>query len=163
VDPRGVPQTISTDVLDLKNPDVATPPGGQLSPADLPYAVDLTAGGEIGAFNLDQPNQLCTGFISAAPSFKFVWKGEPEPLVMFFESNVDTTLQVLGPDGTFVCDDDFNGSENINPGLTLTPENGTYSVWVGSFSPDVQAEGKLTVTNDANAAPVQLTSKDIQN
>jgi len=163
VDPRGVPQTISTDVLDLENPDVAAPQGGQLSSADMPFTIDLTAGGEIGAFNLDQPNQLCTGFISAAPSFKFEWKGEPEPLVMFFESNVDTTLQVLGPDGTFLCDDDFNGSENINPGLALTPENGAYSVWVGSFSPDVQAEGKLTVTNDANATPVPLTSKDIQN
>ena len=162
VDPRGIPQVISADVLDLVKPDVAEPEGGQLSSADLPYTAELTAGGEIGAFNLDQPNPLCTGFISAAPTFRFEWAGESEPVVMFFESDVDTTLQVLTPDGSYQCDDDLHGSENINPWLQLTPEPGTYYVWVGSFSPDVQASGKLTITNDANAQPVPLTSKDLK-
>ncbi len=81
---------------------------------------------------------------------------------MFFESNVDTTLVVRAPDGSFLCDDDMSGSENINPSLRLTPADGKYRVWVGSFSPDVQAEGKLTITSDATAAPATLTSQDIQ-
>ena len=162
VDPRGIPQTLSIEVLDLVKPDVAEPEGGQLSPATLPYTSEFTAGGEIGAFNLDQPNELCTGFISAAPTFKFEWTGDVEQLVMFFESNVDTTLMVLAPDGTFHCDDDLHGSENINPWLKLDPEQGIYYVWVGSFSPDIQASGKLTITSDANAQPVPLTSKDIE-
>lgn len=163
VDPRALPQTISLEALKLDSPESATPPGGSLSSSDLPYTQELTAGGEIGAFNLDQPNPLCTGFISAAPSFRFDWTGDASQLVMFFESNVDTTLQVLAPDGIYYCDDDFQGSENINPSMSLNAEQGSYYVWVGSFSPEVQADGKLTITNDANAAPAVLTSKDLNN
>ena len=162
VDPRGIPEVLPLDLLKLDDPSAAKPKGGKLSESDLPYTAEYTAGGEIGAFNLDQLNELCTGFISAVPTLSFEWTGNSNPLMMFFESNVDTTLQVLAPDGTFICDDDFKGSENINPGLTLTPEKGKYHVWVGSFSPDVQATGKLTITNDSAAAPAVLTSKDIK-
>jgi len=162
VDPRGIPQVISLDVLDIENPNVAQPTDGTLSPVDLPYTQELTAGGEIGAFDLDQANPFCTGFISAAPSFSFEWTGDADQLVMFFESDVDTTLQVLTPDGTYQCDDDYQGSENINPWLQIEPANGMYYVWVGSFSPDVQASGVLTITSDPNAAPTPLTSKDIE-
>jgi hypothetical protein len=81
---------------------------------------------------------------------------------MFFESKSDTTLQVLAPDGAFYCDDDLHGSENINPWLKLTPSDGMYYIWVGSFSPDVQPDGVLTITNDVNATPAPLTSKDLQ-
>jgi heat shock protein HslJ len=162
IDPRGVPQVLSLDLLQPDSAEAAKPEGGTLSGTSLPYTMELTAGGEIGAFNLDQPNDLCTGFISAFPTFSFDWTGNSDSLKMFFESNVDTTLVVRSPDGSFLCDDDVSGSENINPGLTLTPAKGTYHVWVGSFSPDVQAQGKLTITADATAAPVTLTAQDIQ-
>lgn len=162
VDPRGIPQLLSLDLLDLVSSNVAEPEGGQISSATLPFTGEYTGGGEIGAFNLDQPNDLCTGFISAAPTFRFEWTGDADQLVMYFESNVDTTLVVRAPDGTFYCDDDFHGSENINPWLNFAVDKGLYHVWVGSFSPDVQASGKLTITNDANAQPVPLTSKDLQ-
>jgi hypothetical protein len=162
IDPRGIPQTLSLDLLDLELPDVAQPDSGTLSEGDLPYTSTLTVGGQIGAFNLDQPNSLCTGFISAAPSFRFEWTGGSDLLIAFFESNVDTTLMLRTPDGNFICDDDFAGSENINPSVTITPAAGIYNVWVGSFSPDVQAEGVLTLTNDTGAAPAPLTSEDIQ-
>jgi len=161
VDPRGVPEKVSMDLLEADSPDAATPSGGKLSSSDLPFTQTFTAGGEIGAFNLDQPNTSCTGFISAVPTFRFEWDDDASQLVMFFESNVDTTLVVRAPDGAFQCNDDFKGSENINPWLSFTPGVGTYYVWVGSFSPDVQAEGTLTITNDANAAPAVLTSEDL--
>ena len=162
VDPQGIPQTLSLEVLEPDSPEAAKPQGGVLSEASLPYETDFTTGGEIGAFNLDQPNPLCTGFISAAPTLSFEWTGNAEPFVMFFESNVDTTLLVRAPDGTFICDDDLAGSENINPSVTLLPERGNYHVWVGSFSPDTKADGKLTITGDSTATPVPLTSSDIQ-
>lgn len=162
IDPRGVPEVLSLDLLKPDSPDSAKPEGGKLSAAGLPYTADFTAGGEIGAFNLDQPNPLCTGFISATPTLSFEWTGNEEPLVILFESNVDTTLVVRAPDGIFVCDDDFAGSENINPGLTLTPQKGIYHVWVGSFSPDTKADGKLTLTGNSTATPATLTSRDIQ-
>jgi heat shock protein HslJ len=162
IDPRGVPQVLSLDLLKLDSADNVKPQGGTLAEANLPYKDDFTAGGEIGAFNLDQPNQLCTGFVSAVPTFSFEWTGGSNPLMMFFESVSDTTLVVRAPDGTFICDDDFQGSQNINPGLVFTPANGQYHVWVGSFSPDAQASGALTITDDTSAAPVQLTSSDLK-
>ena len=81
--------------------------------------------------------------------------------MLFFESNVDTTLKVLAPDGTFHCDDDYHGSENLNPWLSLTPITGTYNVWVGSFATDVLASGTLTITSDPEAVPTPLTSQDL--
>jgi heat shock protein HslJ len=161
IDPRGVPQIIPLDALKLDSPDVTQPSNGKLSSADLPYTQELTAGGQIGAFDLDQANPLCTGFISAAPTFSFEWTGDAAKVAMFFESNLDTTLVVQAPDGSFHCDDDTHGSENLNPWLQLTVDKGVYRVWVGSFSPDVQASGVLTITNDPNATPTPLTSKDL--
>ena len=162
VDPRGIPQRLSLDVLQPDSKNAFEPKRGALSNDDLPFTREFTAGGEVGAFNLEQENSLCTGFISAIPTFRFKWTGSAEQLVMFFESNVDTTLVVRAPDGKFYCDDDINGSENINPLVTLTGQKGKYYVWVGSFSPDVQATGNLTITNDANATPAVLTSKDLK-
>ena len=162
IDPRGVPQVLPLDLLKLDSLAAAKQEGGELSDSSLPYTADFTAGGEIGAFNLDQPNELCTGFISAVPTSSFEWTGNSDPLVMFFESNVDTTLVVRAPDGSFICDDDSEGSANINPSLTLTPQTGKYHIWVGSFSPDIQADGTLTISNDSAAVPAPLTSKDIQ-
>jgi heat shock protein HslJ len=162
IDPRAVSETLSLEVLEIESEDAAQPPDGSLSPEDLPYQQELTGGGEIGAFNLDHDNHLCTGFISAAPTFRFEWSGDVDPLVMFFESDVDTTLKVLAPDGTFHCDDDYHGSENLNPWLSLTPMDGIYNVWVGSFAPDVLATGTLTITDDADGVPIALTSADLK-
>lgn len=162
IDPRANSETISLDVLEIDSPDAVEPAGGSLTPEDLPYQQELTGGGEIGAFNLDHENQLCTGFISAAPTFRFEWSGDLDQFQLFFESNVDTTLKVLDPEGSFHCDDDYHGSENLNPWLALPPITGTYNVWVGSFAPDVQASGTLTITSDPDATPTPLTSQDLQ-
>jgi heat shock protein HslJ len=163
VDPRALSETLSLDVLETESAEAVEPAGGNMTPANLPYLQELTAGGEIGMFNIELENQLCTGFVSAAPTFRFDWSGEMEQMTLFFESNVDTTLNVLAPDGTFHCDDDHHGSENLNPWVSLTPSEGTYNVWVASFSPDVQASGMLTITNDASATPTPLTAQDLEN
>jgi heat shock protein HslJ len=162
VDPRANNEALSLDVLEIDSDAAVIPPNGSLNPSALVYKQELTGGGEIGAFNIEHENQLCTGFISAAPTFRFDWSGDLEQLVLFFESNVDTTLQILAPDGTYHCDDDFQGSENLNPWVSLAPIVGTYNVWIGSFSPDVLADGVLTISGEAGAVPTSLTSKDIQ-
>lgn len=162
IDPRGIMQKLPLDVLDINILDVAQPPDGKLSPDAVPYQQELSGGGQIGAFNLDQVNSACTGFISAIPTFRFEWSGELEQLAMFFESDVDTTLVVRAPDGAFYCDDDAGGADNLNPWLSLTPVEGMYRVWLGSFSPDVTASGKLTITGDAAAQPAPLTSTDLK-
>jgi hypothetical protein len=163
VDPRAaVSDVLPLDVLDLESGTTQTPAAGTLAGDELPFTQQLSAGGELGMFQLDQPNAMCTGFVSAAPTFRFDWSGDAAQLVLFFESEADSTLNILAPDGNFYCDDDVHGSENLNPLVSLTPAKGTYYVWVGSFSPDVLVDGTLTVTSDANAAPAALTSDDLK-
>jgi heat shock protein HslJ len=163
LDPRALGETLSLDMLEIESTETIEPASGNMTPGDLAYQQELTAGGEIGMFNIELENQLCTGFVSAAPTFRFDWSGAVEQLILFFESDMDTTLNVLAPDGTFHCDDDYHGSENLNPWVSLIPSEGTYNVWVGSFSPDIQASGMLTITSDTNATPTPLTSQDLEN
>jgi hypothetical protein len=162
IDPRGIMEKLPLDVLDLNLLDVAQPPDGKLGLENLPYQEALSGGGLIGAFNLDQSNPNCTGFIKAAPTFRFEWSGELEQMVLFFESDADTTLVVRAPDGAFFCDDDASGTDNLNPVLSLKPVDGLYRLWVGSSSPDAEVSGKLTVTADAAAQPVPLTSDQVK-
>lgn len=163
VDPRAAAtEVLSMDVLDLESGSSVEPANGSLEMDGEAFTQELTAGGELGMFNLDQPNQLCTGFVSAAPSFRFDWSGDYEQLVLYFESDADATLNILAPDGNFYCDDDYRGENNLNPLVSLVPSLGTYYVWVGSFSPDVLVDGTLTITNEENAAPAVLTSADLE-
>jgi heat shock protein HslJ len=163
VDPRtAASETISLDELDLESGSAVQPINGGLDVTGLPYQQKLTAGGELGIFNLDQSNELCTGFINAAPTFRFDWSGDLEQLVFYYESNADTTINILAPDGNFYCDDDYQGADNLNPLVSLAPTAGTYYVWVGSFAPDVMVDGTLSITSDANASPAVLTSKDLK-
>ena len=162
LDPRSTSETLPLDTLEIESTEAAQPLDGKLNLTDLPYQQELTGGGEIGSFSLDHDNHLCTGFVSAAPTFRFEWASDVDPLVVFFEGDIDASLMLVAPDGTFHCDDDYHGTDNLNPWLSLTPMNGTYNLWVGSFVPEVTATGMLTITNDADAVPTALTAADLE-
>ncbi|MCB0146205.1 MAG: hypothetical protein KDE01_00930, partial [Caldilineaceae bacterium] len=119
----------------------------------------LTAGGALGAFDVDLGNEACTGFVTPAPTFTFDWEGEAEKLVLFFEAAGDTTLIVRNPNGTYQCNDDLDGAANLNPYLDLTPIPGSYQVWLGAYAPDVTVDGTLTITGDTTVRPAPLTSE----
>ena len=99
-----------------------------------------------------------TGFIDAIPTFKFDWQGQAERLHIFFEGDNDSTLVVRTPDGSYACNDDYQGSRNMNPRVEIVPKPGEYIVYVGSFSPSEVVSGTLTITEDVNAEPAVLTS-----
>jgi len=162
LDPRSVSETLPLDTLEIESTEAVQPPNGNLNLTDLPYQQELTGGGEIGSFSLDHDNHLCTGFVSAAPTFRFEWSSDADPLVVFFEGDIDASLMLVAPDGTFHCDDDYHGTDNLNPWLSLTPMDGTYNLWVGSFVPEVMATGMLTITNEADAVPSALTAADLE-
>lgn len=128
-----------------------------ITPDSTPITQALTAGGALGAFDVQLGNEACTGFVTARPTFTFDWEGEAEHLALFFEAGADTTLIVRDPDGAYQCADDLDGADNLNPYLELDPLPGTYRVWVGSYAPDVAVDGTLTVTDDAFARPTALT------
>jgi hypothetical protein len=127
----------------------------------LPFSTTLTGGGSLGAFNVELNNSLCTGFISGTPTFAFDWSGQADQVTISFEGAADTTLIVREPDGNYQCNDDFHGSTNLNPALTLTPIDGHYLVWVGSYAPDVTVDGVLTISEGATE-PTPLTSDAVQ-
>ncbi len=93
-----------------------------------PRFADVTAGGRINAQRL---GNNCTGTIADAPDFRVNYTAGSFPLYIFAQSRADTTLVVNLPDGTWICNDDFDG---LNPGIVLNrPASGQYDVWVGVF------------------------------
>ena len=94
--------------------------------------MEIVAGGNDEATTLADG---CGGFVSAArPDYDLVYRDAGRyTLSMFAEGDVDSTLAIRAPDGSWHCNDDFAGGGH-NPGVTFAnPVDGTYSVWVGVF------------------------------
>ncbi len=156
VDPDAVGETLAPDVL-----GTTAAAGAAITAADTPFVQDLVGGGETGAFNIELGNPLCTGFIATDPTFSFDWSGEADALRIFFETDGDSTLMVKTPLDTFACNDDADGADNLNPLLDLAPVDGTYAVWVGSFSPTEMVTGTLTIAGSTDIQPNALSSDDV--
>lgn len=122
---------------------------------------DIVVDGSLPAFNIDLGNQLCTGFVDAVPSFVFTWSGAIETLRLYFEGDHDGTLAVFSPDGAVTCNDDFAGENNLNPLVEVTPVEGRYVVYVGSFAPATPISGTLTITESADSQPAALTAANL--
>jgi hypothetical protein len=113
-----------------------------------PYLIDVDAGGDtdVGALGLGGD---CTGFISAEqPDFRVNYDASEynaSSLSFMVESASDTTLVISGPDSSWYCSDDFNGS--INPMVMFTyPESGQYDIWIGHFGDSSTHPAELYVT-----------------
>lgn len=121
---------------------------------------EITVNGDIPLFDVNLGGgMVCGGFISDAPSYTFNWAGEAEGLRLFFESEQDSTLLVLGPDDATFCNDDFSGADNLNPLVDIpNPAAGSYQVFVGDFDPDADLTGTLTVTQETTLEPEALTA-----
>ena len=102
-------------------------------------SVDLRAGG--GDRNA-VPGSGCSGYINEGqPSAKVTVSGDG-PLAIYAVSGSDTTLLVSDPAGRWHCSDDASGS---NPAVTFArAAPGTYTVWVGTFSPNAAAPATLS-------------------
>ena len=56
------------------------------------------------------------------------------PLIFSVSSDVDTTLVVNAPNGSWHCDDD-SGVNGSNPQVRFdSPQSGQYDIWVGTYS-----------------------------
>lgn len=104
---------------------------GPLQASATPAAVGIRAG---GTDRNAVPGSGCSGFINnAQPTSTVEFDGEG-PLAIYVTSDIDTTLLVSDPSGRWHCSDDASGS---NPAVTFARgAAGSYTVWVGTFSPD---------------------------
>lgn len=76
----------------------------------------------------------CNAYIHAgAPDLNVYYQAGSFPLTINARSNVDVTLLVNAPNGSWYCDDD--SGEGRNAQLTFTaPMTGQYNVWVGTYN-----------------------------
>lgn len=104
-----------------------------------PGAVSVRAG---GSDRNAVPGSGCSGFIeNGRPSATVEVSGDG-PLSIFAVSGTDTTMLVSDPAGRWHCSDDASGS---NPAVTFArAAPGTYTVWVGTFSPTATADARLS-------------------
>lgn len=103
------------------------------------------------------PKPLCSG-LSDATAALVLSVPEGLPLLrVFAESELDSTLFLLTPDGDFYCTDESPDGLNRNPLIDFeNPPAGNYAVFVGRLTPDQTGEAAVTVTTDATLLPVQL-------
>lgn len=96
-----------------------------------PHKIILEAGGDSPAMTVLGAD--CFGSVfSTQPDIILSYVAGPSfDLTLFAESDQDTTLVVLTPQG-WICDDDSYG--NYNPAVLIeSPESGDYLIWVGTF------------------------------
>jgi len=127
----------------------------KLSAGFARVASTAAGGGETAAIIMDEKGLACAGFVSLIPSHSFTWEGKGKGLSVLFESEVDSTLYVITPEGDVLC---AAGSEtNLNPVLDIaSPIAGEYDIYIGAPLPDELVIGLLTLTADLNAEPVVL-------
>lgn len=113
---------------------------------DDPYRLELKAGGNVAA---STRSSGCTGYIDETPDLiLYFTTGTPAvPLYVFAYSDADTTLVVRTPSGTYRCNDDDDLYDTLDPWVTiLTPESGTYSMWLGNHTRGEFPAAKLYIS-----------------
>jgi hypothetical protein len=119
----------------------------------------LQAGGQINAFDT---NSSCAGFVADVPDYQLTVAPGTGAIDLAITSDVDTTLVVVTPNGSVLCNDD---AVDLNPGLQISsPTAGSYAVWVGTYSPienDFFPDAQLTIsTSGASTQPTTPTHLD---
>jgi hypothetical protein len=104
-----------------------------------PATLSGLAGGSARARELGAD---CDGFVAPAPDHVIELQA-PETLTLRVQSADDTTLVVLGPNGTVWCRDDVEG---LNPALRESLGPGRYSVYVGVWEQGQASAYELTVS-----------------
>jgi len=110
-------------------------------PGGNPLEVVLVLG---GGGNASEVDGSCSGEIDPSRPDAVVSLDRPEPemWISAASGSADTTLLVMGPDGSISCNDDHDVT---NAALQFAPaEIGDYAIWVGSYG-QAGAEATLTV------------------
>lgn len=75
----------------------------------------------------------CRGYVNAAaPDVDLNYSAGGYPLNIYARSSSDVTLIINQPDGSWICNDDANGT---NPHVRIEkPMSGNYNIWIGTYS-----------------------------
>ena len=124
-----------------------------------PWIVTVLGGGPLRASDLDLGDG-CLGNIAPMPDVTLEWTEDATtPVRVFFVSADDTTLVIRDPEGNYLCNDDsgLRGATALDPAIQLSPVEGTYSIWVGTYRQDDQlSSGYLMITEFAETYPGRI-------
>jgi hypothetical protein len=112
-----------------------------------PFQINVFAGGPVDADanGAADDDTYCAGMVTSAPTAQLTWTGQGGLLSLFVESDVDTTLVVNMPDGSWMCDDD--GGIGVDAALEFeSAPNGVYDIYVGRFSGTETAPAVLNIS-----------------
>jgi hypothetical protein len=110
-----------------------------------PYVVNVTAGGNIPAERIGGPS--CVGSIADPPDVRLNYRAGGFPLFLSATSNSDVTLVINLPNGRWICNDDFKGTD---PGVVLSnPQSGQYDIWVGHYNRGAGVPTQLRISEIA--------------
>jgi len=111
-----------------------------------PATVTISAGGVVPVIGLGPD---CVGHVAQKPDYSINWSGNTENLHIMFKPDSpenDATLIIYDPNGNWICNDDRNYS-SIDPEVILmSPAEGTYFIWVGSYYEDIFIPGTLSIS-----------------
>ncbi|MCB9659855.1 MAG: hypothetical protein H6726_19555 [Sandaracinaceae bacterium] len=96
----------------------------------------------------------CRGFVSTSPDHQ-IQNAAALPYVRFIVNGgqADTTLAVQLPDGTYRCNDDFEG---VNPMVEGPLPAGLIKVWVGAYTSNATGNYRLGISTNAGTTAASL-------
>lgn len=108
------------------------------------------------------PFPVCSGVTDPDSAFVFNVAEGVESLNLYAESNVDSTLLIIQPDGLSICTDESPDGINRNPQILLHDLlPGNYAVLVGGVQVEEPTEAVVTITTNLDDAPVMLSAEDL--
>jgi hypothetical protein len=122
------------------------------SPSTIDVVSGAAEGSQVDVSLLNPDGEFnCRGYATISPDFSINWTGGGDLLRIFFAAEGDATLIVRTPDGSFVCNDDFDG---LDPLVDIaSPAAGEYDVWVGTYFQGENSAGTLYITESSSATP----------
>ena len=111
-----------------------------------PTIVNVTAGGNIPAERIGGPG--CVGSIATPPDVRLNYRaGGGLPLYISATARTDVTLVVNLPNGRWICNDDFKGTD---PGIIFNnPQSGQYDIWIGHYGRGAGVPAQLVISEIA--------------
>ncbi len=107
-----------------------------------PTVVNVTAGGQVPAERLG--GSSCVGSIADAPDVRLNYRAGGLPLYISAASRADVTLVINLPNGRWICNDDFRGTD---PGIVFTsPQSGQYDIWIGHYDRGSRVPAQLRIS-----------------
>lgn len=117
-----------------------------------PHVVEGRSGGSTDASTVSPD---CVGNIDSTPDHALDLSAAMAGLRIFAAAEQDITLVIQQPDGSYVCNDDFDGTNPLVTAESFAP--GTYKIWIGNYDASEGAAAyRLGFSTAADASPAQL-------